>query len=180
MLPPSSFENGLCGFQYGCGSHNRHHVCQLGKPLSITKMASYPCDSGKLVISPWTYYAIATLCHGNTIPWRRQDRQWLQVANLLWVRGSIHLALYTSLHKVGYVLLYARPRVPPWTILRWLFSPLWSAMELWLFSLKTNSLNLPCGTYTRLCLYLSNPSTKLTSLSALLLRSSPRSLCTLG
>jgi hypothetical protein len=29
---PLTFENWLCGLQRGCGSHNRHHVCQLGKP----------------------------------------------------------------------------------------------------------------------------------------------------
>jgi hypothetical protein len=36
------------------------------------------------------------------------------------------------------------------------------------------------GTYTQHCLSLSNPSTNLTSLSALPLRSSPRSLCASG
>jgi hypothetical protein len=32
MVSPLTFENWLCGLQRGCGSHNRHHVCQLGKP----------------------------------------------------------------------------------------------------------------------------------------------------
>jgi hypothetical protein len=53
-------------------------------------------------------------------------------------------------------------------------------MGLSYFSMKTHSFNLHCGIYTRLCLSLSNASNNLTSLSALPLRSSPRSLYVSG
>jgi hypothetical protein len=49
-----------------------------------------------------------------------------------------------------------------------------------MFLFKTKSLNLPCGIYTRLCLYLSNPSTNLTPLSVLPLQSLRRNICASG
>src|ERR1700737_1613453 len=53
-------------------------------------------------------------------------------------------------------------------------------IELSHSSFQTDSLNLPCGTYTQLCLHLNNPSTNLTSLSTLLLRRSPKNICASG
>jgi len=43
------------------------------------------------------------------------------------------------------------------------YSSSWPAFELSWFFFKTNSLNLPCDTYTQFCSYLSNSSTNLTS-----------------
>jgi hypothetical protein len=91
------------------------------------------------------------------------------------------LGIYPSLHKVDYNLLHARPMVPTWyhsmVNVSLLYGPQWDYDSL---SLNANSLNLLCGTYTQLCLYLSNPSTNLTSFSALALQSLPRSFCASG
>ena len=63
---------------------------------------------------------------------------------------------------------------------RFFLSPLWPTIGLSHSTFQMDSLNLPCGTYTQLCLHLNNPSTNLTSLSTLLLRSSPKTFCALG
>ena len=57
---------------------------------------------------------------------------------------------------------------------------LWPAIGLSHSSFQTNSRNLPCGTYTQLCLHLNCFSTNLTSLSTLLLRSSPKTFVCFG
>ena len=118
--------------------------------------------------------------HGHTMSWPRHDIQRLQEASLFLVRGSVPLALYPSLYKVGWILLHTPPIVPPWHHYMVVFDLLWPAMGLLFFSFKTNSLNLFCGTYIRFCLYLNHSSTNLTSLNALPLRTSSRSLYVLG
>jgi hypothetical protein len=82
VVPPPTFENWLCGLQRGCSSHNRHHVCQFGKP-------HYHHQDG--IIFLWlrqTYDEV----HAHTMPWLRRDRQRLQEATLFLVRGSVHSA----------------------------------------------------------------------------------------
>ena len=81
-------EKGLYGLQRGCGSNNRHHVCQLGKPL-------YHHQDG--IIPLWLRQTFDEI-HAHTMSWPQQYRQWLHEPNSLLVRGSVHLALYTSLH----------------------------------------------------------------------------------
>ena len=115
--------------------------------------------------------------HAHTMPWPWRDMQWLQEDGLLFVRGSVHLAsTQTSMKRAissfivcHWFLLH--------TTLWWFFLLYGWQWDYHVFSFKTNSLNFPCGTYTRLCLYLSNKSTKLTSLSASPLQTSPQSLC---
>ena len=104
MVPQPTFEKRLCGFQRGGGFHNRHHVCQLGKPL-------YHQQDG--IILMWLRQ-ICDQIHAHTMPWPQRDRQRLQGAALLLVRGSVHLALLQSLHKVGFIFLHAPQMVPPW------------------------------------------------------------------
>jgi hypothetical protein len=82
VVPPPTFENWLCGLQRGCGSHNRHHVCQLGKP-------HYHHEDG--IISLWLRPTCDQV-HAHTMPWLRRDRQRLQEAALLLVRRLVHLA----------------------------------------------------------------------------------------
>jgi hypothetical protein len=82
VVPSPTFENWLCGLQRGYGSHDRHHVCQLGKP-------SYHHQDG--IISLWlqqTCYQV----HAHTMSWLRRNRQRLQEAALILVRDSVHLA----------------------------------------------------------------------------------------
>ena len=124
-------------------------------------------------------WQICDQVHAHTLPWPGRNRQRLQEAGLLLVRGSVHLALHPKLHKVGYISIMHCQWYLFDTIL-WCFflSPLWPTIGLSYCSFKMDSLNLPCGTYTRLCLYLRNFSTNLTSLSSL--RSLPRSVCALG
>ena len=81
VVPPPTFENWLCGLQRGCGSHNRHHVCQLGKP-------HYHHQDG--IISLWLRQTCDEV-HAYTMPWPRRDRQRSQEAALLLVRGLVHL-----------------------------------------------------------------------------------------
>ena len=143
----------------------------LANRSTINKMASYPCDSGKLVIK-----SMHIPCHGaNGIgngckkpPWF-----WLE-ARFTWhfIQAFTKWAISSFMHRQWY---------PHDTILWRLFvSPLWPAIGLSHSSFKTDSLNLPCGTYTQLCLHLNNPSTNLTSLSTLLLQSSPKSFWCFG
>jgi hypothetical protein len=170
VLPPPTFENWLWGLQRGCGSHNRHHVCQLGKPHYNHQ------DS---IISLWLRQTCDEV-HTYTMPWPWRDRQRSQEAALLLVRGSVHSASTQAFTKwiISYICTANGTYVIPFY--GEFISPLWLAMRLWYFSLNVNSLNLPCGTYTQFCLYLNNPSTNLTSFSALPLQSSPRSFCTSG
>ena len=50
MVPPPTFENWLCGLQRCCGSTIGTMSVNLANRTTITKMASYPCGSGKLVM----------------------------------------------------------------------------------------------------------------------------------
>ena len=80
VVPPPTFENWLCGLQRGCGFHNWHHVCQLGKP-------HYHHQDG--IIFFWLRQTCNEV-HAYTMPWPRRDRQWSQETTLLLVRGSVH------------------------------------------------------------------------------------------
>ena len=104
VVPPPSFEKRLCNLERGCSSHKWHHVCQLGKPLNHQEDGTIPL---------WLWQTCDQI-HAQTMPWPRRYRQQLQEANLLFERGSVYLALHLSLHKVGYILLYALPIIPPW------------------------------------------------------------------
>jgi hypothetical protein len=129
MVPSPSIEGGLCGPQRSCGSHNRHHVCQLGKPL-------YHHQDG---ITPLWFRQTCDEVYAHTMPWPRRVRKRLQEAALLLVRGSVHLAFHPSLYKVGYIIFYARPKVPIRHHSMVVFPPLWPEMGLWYFSLNTNN-----------------------------------------
>ena len=142
----------------------------LANHSTITKMASHPCDSGKLVMK-----SMHIPCHGlNGIgnSFKRPTCFWSEIW-FTWHFIQVFTKWVISSSMRGQWYLFD-------TTLWWFFSPLWLAMGLSYFSFEIKCLNLPCGTYTHLCLYLSNPSTNLTSLSALPLRSSPRSLCASG
>jgi hypothetical protein len=82
VVPPPTFENWLCGLQRGCGSHNWHHVCQLGKP-------HYHHQDG--IISSWLRQTCDEV-RAYTMPWPCRDRQRLQEAALLLERDSVHSA----------------------------------------------------------------------------------------
>jgi hypothetical protein len=82
VVPPPTFENWLCGLQRGCGFHNWHHTCQLGKPL-------YHHQGG--IIYLWLRQTCDEV-HAYTMPWSRWDRQWSQKSAMLLVRGSVHSA----------------------------------------------------------------------------------------
>ena len=82
VVPPPTFENWLCGLQRGCGFHNRHHVCQFGKP-------HYHHHDG--IIPLWLRQTCDQV-HAHTMSWLRRDRQRLQGVALLLVRGSVHSA----------------------------------------------------------------------------------------
>jgi hypothetical protein len=141
----------------------------LANRTTITKMASHPCDSGKFVLK-----SMHILCHGpgGIGP--------IAIGRLAFDKRFNLLGIHPSLHKVGYIILYTRPKLPSWNHSIVIFHFLWPPMELSYFSMKAHSFNLPYAIYTQLCLYLNNPSTNLTSFSALPLRSSPRSFCASG
>jgi hypothetical protein len=89
VVPPPTFENWLCGLQRGCGSHNWHHVCQLGKP-------HYHHQDG--ITSLWLRQ-ICDEVHAHTMSWPRRDRPRSQVAALLLIRGSVDLASIEAFRK---------------------------------------------------------------------------------
>jgi hypothetical protein len=140
-MPLPTFENWhKCHLQRGCGSYNG----QTTIPSPRWHLTFVTLE--KLWWSPCTYI----------MSWPRRDRQRLQVTALLSLRGLVYLTstqafskwiISSYMHGQWYLLD---------TTLWWLFvSPLWPAMELWYFSLKTNSLNLHCGKYIQLCVHLS-------------------------
>ena len=138
----------------------------LANRSTITKMASYLWNFGKIVIKCMHIQCHAPTGLGNSCKGR-----------LVFGKKFGSPSIYPSLHKVGYILLYAWPIEPPWHHSMTVYSSLWRAIEISHFYFQTNSLNLPCGTYTRFFVCLSNPFTNLTFLNVLPLRSSPRSFC---
>ena len=112
VVPPPTFENWLCGLQRGCGSHNWHHVCQLGKP-------QYHHQDG--ITSLWLRQ-ICDEVHAHTMPWPRRDRPRSQLAALLLIRGSVHLAFIQALTKwVITSFMHGQNHILNTTIL-WFFS----------------------------------------------------------
>ena len=65
VVPPPIFENWLYGLQRGCGFHNWHYMCQLGKPL-------YHHQDD--IISLWLRQNFDEV-HAYTMPWPRRDLQ---------------------------------------------------------------------------------------------------------
>lgn len=99
----------------------------------------------------------------------------IQEVLLFLERDPVDLTFERRLHKVDY-FLHARPIIPPWYHRN---GGLFLSMINYgtkFFFIKTNSLNLLWGTYTQFCLYLSNPTTNLSSLSVFPLWSLPRRL----
>ena len=156
-----------------------HHA--LRKKFAVSKAVAVPivntiCPNFQTYLPPRWHHILVTPTNLWWSPWRhfpllQRDRKRLQEANLLLERGTVHFALDTSLHKMDYLFFRTWLIVPPWCHCIVVFPFLWLTMGLSCYSFKTNSFNLPRGTYTQLCLDLSNPSTNLTFLNALPLRS---------
>lgn len=167
MEPSSCIEKTFCELQRSCGSHSWHHVFQLAKLLHHHQYG---------IVALWLQQIHDEVRY--TMPWPWWDRKLLQDGNLRLARSLVRLALNKNLHKMAYLLFHARLVVSPWHCRYGSFLSSMGYKKTSMFSFKTNSHNLHCGTYTWLYLYLSNPSTNLIFLSTLKPRSSPRSLCT--
>lgn len=123
----------------------------LLKKSSITRMASYLWASWRLVMK-----SMEILCYG-------LDGIGNSCSKPTYL---IELELHTNLYKVDYFFIHPL-----------LLTLLWPSIELLWSSFKAKSYYFPWGTYTWLCLYLSNPSTNIISLSFFPFLSSTSNLC---
>ena len=102
--------------------------------------------------------------HVHTMPWTHWDKQRLQEARFTWhfIQAFTKWAISSFMHRQWYIL-----NTILWQFVFLLYGRLWLSY----LSFKTDSLNLLCGIYIWIFLYLNNPFTNLTSSSTLLLQS---------
>ena len=155
-----------------------HHPLKNGYVVSCavavlkidTMCANLPNQS---IIPLWLWQTFDEI-HAHIISWHELDRQWVQKVGLLLVKDSVHLEFHPNLYKVGYIFFMHSQCSIFDTTLWWLIFLYGQQRDyknyLWIQIVST------CVVAHTLWLYLSNPSTNSTSLSALPLQSSPRSI----